>query len=437
MEAKKVRSAIERLPDEVLYDILSRVSNKGGKDYAGYCLVCKRWNRVGKEVGLDVSIDYPLEWPAFQGGGLELGRIRRLSIDMYLGSDYSWLVGLSDRLEEITIDGGVLEPDKPFDLGCLFKCSKLKYMSLARVEVREMARHGCGNTERMLVSFPALTCCMLKKVVGVELQQLLDSCPRLERLEAEMFGFNGLLRSARLRELRLEAEAGGDFKLDFPDLEAAFVGDCMKLELKAPRLKRLSLGSCQELVSLDLGSPLQSLDLYSSGFRTAAAVDRRHFACVRLKSHGCLTGGYCAHKVAKLILVLPQLRECKELTISGCCDCHPWKCSETDQLFSSHEVELPCYKLTKIYIEDNKGSGLEEMLASLVKQCPALRALEVAGVPDEQFLNKLRASSCSILQERLDRGVQGVQSRRCTQHVDGSKLRIRLLRDSIQAVSCN
>ncbi|EFJ22429.1 hypothetical protein SELMODRAFT_416724 [Selaginella moellendorffii] len=448
--AKNVKCAIDQLPDEVLAEILSRVSNKCGEDgnYAGYCLVCKRWNGVGKKVGLDVSIDLsPLlykELQAWQGMRLKLGRIRTLTIDKYhwhLHNDYSWLAGLSKCLEEITIDGGPLElVEHFFDLECLSKCSKLKYMSLARVDVRKV---NYGD-RKLAVSFPALTCCILERVTGINLQQLLGSCPRLERLEAEMYAFNGLLCSASLRELRLEAEAGGDFELDFPDLEAAFVGDCMKLELKAPRFKRLSLGCCQELVSLDVGSPLQSLELYSSsGFRTAAAVDKRHFECLRLKTHGSVTGGYCAHKVAKEILVLPQMRECKELSISGC-RCHLWKCSKTDQLVYRHERAVSIsYKLRKVCIEDNKdsvlGRELEEMLATLVKQCPALEALEVAGAPDEQLLSKLRVSSSSTPHSRQECLDTGVQSRRCLDtQVHVSKLRIRLLRDSTpEAISCD
>ncbi|EFJ06413.1 hypothetical protein SELMODRAFT_430695 [Selaginella moellendorffii] len=254
MEAKKASACttIDSLPDAVLALILDII-----KYNVMYLLVSKRWHRIGKELGLviidlhDLHEDKPPEGRVFK---LVQQSIRQLLIHKYhyfLHKNYSWITSIATTLEELTIEG-VKHQDSTFDLELVSKaCPKLKFVSFYRLHIVARGEEFKYQQKAPLsLTFPALTHCSLDRVIGLDLAtELLPSCPVLEELSLCVYHSPGALSSSSLRVLSLETiDGSGILELDLPNLETAWIGDCEKLKMRAPRLKSLSLGNCGKLV---------------------------------------------------------------------------------------------------------------------------------------------------------------------------------------------
>ncbi|EFJ22621.1 hypothetical protein SELMODRAFT_416272 [Selaginella moellendorffii] len=381
-------TTIDSLPDAVLALILDKVPHTkfpGTRHNIMYALVSKRWHRIAKEeVGL-VSINLK---PRGMGFKLVHQSIRKLLIHIYNSSlhmNYSWITSIAATLEELTIENNEYTPYSCFDLELVSKsCPKLKFVRFYRLCFVPMGKELMYRRKAPLsLTFPALARCSFDNVLGLDLvTELLPACPALEELSANVLGFCGSLSSSSLRVLSLQTpdSEGGLIELDLPNLETACIGDCERLKMRAPRLKKLSLGYCETFVESERVPGVLKLvcnALETLAFRlgaletTVAAMERMHFKAMRLECNGPFCRRSCPHEVAWAVFVLEQFKECQELILS----CFGSRC-QCGRGFPSEIQELPrlrksCPALQSIVLFGNEAhhSELQE-LATCVANIP-------------------------------------------------------------------
>ncbi|EFJ32939.1 hypothetical protein SELMODRAFT_406957 [Selaginella moellendorffii] len=293
-EPKKMNKG---LSDDLIANILEGIEphfilKKKEKKYAGYSLVCKRWSRVGRDIGaLSVKSNWWKTAAGFQEHRDQVVRRLFVTVNPFEPKPsqdrrcFSWLRKVGSTLEELRIKYDGMSPQ--VDLNDVSTCSMLRHLTL-----------GCNVVGSIQVGFfPWLRSCVLGRVDAYVCQQLLDSSPVLEEFEISRVVvrrrrtqlIQNPLRSVSLKSFRLRGIRGPDeLKLDFPNLEAAEVLLCSaKVVLQTPVLKQLKLTTDTRAMlrfELETSEPLQELEAPLDSFRSiAATLDAMHLTTLTLR----------------------------------------------------------------------------------------------------------------------------------------------------------
>ncbi|EFJ15806.1 hypothetical protein SELMODRAFT_422356 [Selaginella moellendorffii] len=288
---------MEGLSDDLIANILEGVEphfimKKKEKKYAGYSLVCKRWSRIGREIGaLSVKSNWWKTAVAFEEHRDQVVRRLFVAVNRFEPEPsqdrrcFSWLRKVGSTLEELRIKYGGTSPQ--VGLKDVSTCSMLRHLTLC-----------CNVVGSIQVGFfPWLRSCVLGRVDACVCQQLLDSSPVLEEFEIlrvvvrrrRTHLIPNSLRSVSLKSFRLRRIGGSDeLKLDFPNLEAAEVLLCSaKVVLQTPVLKQLKLTRDTRAMfrfELETSEPLQELEAPLNSFRSiAATLDVMHLTTLTLR----------------------------------------------------------------------------------------------------------------------------------------------------------